>query len=91
MVLRSKLNGKNMIMALNAWAVSIFRYGTKILKWNKNELQEMEKKTRKFMAMNKELHKRRNVTRLYISKENGGRGLSMPIRGKKWPSVVRQK
>ena len=35
-------------MALNTWAVSILRYGAGILTWNKNELQEMDRKTRKF-------------------------------------------
>ena len=39
-ILKSKLNGRNKIMALNTWAVSILRYGARILKRNKNELQE---------------------------------------------------
>ena len=46
MILKSKLNGRNKIRALNTWAVSILRYGAGILKWNKNELQEMDRKTR---------------------------------------------
>ena len=54
LIVKSKLNGKNKIMALNTWAVSIFRYGAGILRWNKNELQVMHRKARKFMAMNKE-------------------------------------
>ena len=62
-------------MALNTWAVSILRYGAGILKWNKNELQEMDRKTRKFMTMNKELHPRSDVARLYVSQKNGGKGL----------------
>ena len=56
LILKSKLNGRNKIMALNTWEVSILRYGAGILKWNKNELEEMDRKTRKFMTMNKELH-----------------------------------
>ena len=62
-------------MALNTWAVSIFRYGAGTLKWNKNEPQEMDRKTRKLMTMNKELHPRSDVIRLYVSRKNGGRGL----------------
>ena len=42
LILKSKLNGRNKIMALNTWAVPILRYGAGILKWNKNELQEMD-------------------------------------------------
>ena len=75
LILKSKLNGRNKIMALNTWAVSIVRCGAGILKWNKNELQEMDRKTRKFMTMNKELHPRSDVARLHISRKNGGRGL----------------
>ena len=36
LILKSKLNGRNKIMALNTWTVSILRYGARILKWNKN-------------------------------------------------------
>ena len=62
-------------MAMNTCAVSILRYGAGILKWNQNELQEMDRKTRKLMTMNKELHPRSDVARLYVSRKNGGRGL----------------
>ena len=75
LILKSKLNGRNKIMALNTWAVSILRYGAGILKCNKNELQEMDRKTRTFMTLNKELHPRNDGGRLYVSRKNGGRGL----------------
>ena len=75
LILKSKLNGRNKIMALNTWAVSILRYGAGILKWNKNELQEMDRKTRKLTKMNKELHPRSDVVWLYVSRENCERGL----------------
>ena len=75
MILESKLKGTNKIMALNTWAVSILRYGAGILQWNKNELQEMDRTTSKFMTMNKELHPRSDVRRLYVFRTNGGRDL----------------
>ena len=34
----------------------------------------MDRKTKKFMTINKELHSRNNVARLYISRKNGRRG-----------------
>ena len=68
LILKSKLNGGNNIMPLKIWAVSTLRYGAGIRKWNKNELQEMDRKTRKFMTMNKELHPRSDVARLHVSK-----------------------
>ena len=64
LILKSKLNGKNKIMVLNTQTVSILRYGAGLLKQNMNELQEMDRKTRKFIPMNKELHPRSDVARL---------------------------
>ena len=64
LILNSKLNERNKIMALNTWAVSILRYVAGIFRWNKNELQEIDRKTRKFMTMNKVLHPRSDLARL---------------------------
>ena len=75
MILKSKLNGRNKITTLNTWAVSILRYGAGILKWNKNELQETDRKTRKLMTINNELHPQSDIARLHVSRKNGGRGL----------------
>ena len=71
LILKSKLNLRKKAMVLNTWAVSIMRYGAGMLKWNKNELQEMDRKTRRFKTVNKELHPRSNVARLYVSRKNG--------------------
>ena len=63
-------------MAPNTLAVFIMRYGAGMLqKWNKNELQKMGRKIRKFMTMNKELHPRTDVAWLYVSRGNGGTDL----------------
>ena len=56
-------------MAVNSWAVSIMRYDAGIFKWNKNELQELERKTRKFLTMNKEMHPRRDFAWLHVSRK----------------------
>ena len=42
LVMRSKLNGRNKIMAVNIWAVSLMRYGAGILGSNMNELQKLD-------------------------------------------------
>ena len=76
LILKSKLNGKNNIMVLNTWAVFIMRYGAGIFKWNKNELHEIDRKTRKCMTIIKELHPKNDVAWLYVSRKNGGRGLT---------------
>ena len=75
LVMKSPLNGKNKIKAANTWAVSLMRYGVGTIKWNKEELQEIDRKSRKIMTMNKELQPRSDVARIYAPREKGGRGL----------------
>ena len=74
-LLTSKLNGGNMIKAMNTWAVAAVRYTAGIVDWKVDELKVMDRKTRKLMTMNKALHPKADVDRLYVSRENGGRGL----------------
>ena len=49
-ILKSKLNGGNIISAINSRAVSIVRYGAGIINWTKMELEELDLKTRKLMT-----------------------------------------
>ena len=71
----SKLNGGNVISAMNTWAVSLMRYGAGVINWTKEDLMQIDRKTRKIMTMNRMLHSRSNVGRLYIPRKEGGRGL----------------
>ena len=75
LILKSKLNGKNKIKAINTWAVAVLRYGAGILTWNVEELKELDRKTRKLLTMHKGLHPKSDVDRLYLSRKDGGRGL----------------
>ena len=52
------------------------RYDAGILKWYTNELQEMDRKLRKFTTTNRELHPRSDVVWLYVSRENSSRELT---------------
>ena len=75
LILRSKLNGRNKIMAVNTWVASVMRYGAGILKWNTDELKSLDRRTRKFMTMHGVLHPRSDIGGVYLSREMGGRGL----------------
>ena len=74
-VLKSKLNAGNTIKAINTWSVSLVRYVAGIIEWNKEELQRMDRKTRKLLTMHGGFHPRSDVDRLYVPKDKGGRGL----------------
>ena len=75
LILKSKLNGKNKIEAINTWAVAIVRYGAGILEWRADELRALDRKTRKLLTMYKGLHPKSDCDRLYIARKVGGRGL----------------
>ena len=72
-ILKSKLNGRNIISAINSRAVSIVIYEAGIIIWTKMELEERE--TRTLMTMYEELHPKADVDRLYLQRCEGGRGL----------------
>lgn len=74
-IMQSKLSGGNSIKAVNSWAVSLLRYSAPFVNWTRLELQEMDRKTRKIMNMNRALAPRDSVARLYLPRKEGGRGL----------------
>ena len=74
-VLKSKLNGGNTIKAINTWAVPVIRYTAGIVDWTRAELDDLDRKTRKVMTANHALHPQSDVDRLYLSRQQGGRGL----------------
>ena len=74
-ILKSKLNGGNTVKAINTWAVPVVRYSGGIVDWTKEDLEIMDRKTRKLMTINKALHPRACVARLYIPRNQGGRGM----------------
>ena len=69
------LNGGNTIRAINSRAVSLVRYSAGILKWTKDEIKAMDRKTKKILAMNRMYHPQSDTDRLYIPRVEGGRGL----------------
>ena len=75
LILKSKLNGKNKITAVNTWAVSIFRYGAGIIDWKDSELNSIDRQTRKTLTMYGAMHPKCDVDRLYITIKEEGRGL----------------
>ena len=75
-LLETKLNSRNLIKGKNAWAVSLVWYSGPFLKWTRDELKQMDQRTRKLMTMYKALHPRDDVDRLYVSRKEVGRWLA---------------
>ena len=75
-LLETKLGSRNLIKGINTWAVPLVRYSGPFLKWTRDELRQMDQRTRKIMTMKKALHPRDDVHRLYVPRKEGGRGLT---------------
>ena len=75
-ILETKLSSRNLIKGINTWAVPLVRYSGPFLKWTRDELKQMDQRRRRLMTMDKTLHPRDDVDRLYVSRKEGGKGLA---------------
>ena len=75
LILKSKLNGKNKIQAINTWAVALLRYGAGIINWKVDELKIMDRTMRKTLKMYGAFHPRSDIDRIYLKRKHAGRGL----------------
>lgn len=62
-------------LASNTWAVSLLRYSGGIIRWNKSELLDVDRRTRKLMTITGALHPKSDADIIYIPRWKGGRGL----------------
>ena len=74
--LDTKLSSRNLIKGINTWAVPLVRYSGLSWKWTRDKVKQMYQRTRKLMTMHKALHPRDDVDRLYVTRKEGGRGLT---------------
>lgn len=71
----SELSGPNKVAATNMLAIPIMTYSFGVLKWNVDELRQLDRETRKTMHLNRSLHPKSSVPRIYLPRQQGGRGL----------------
>ena len=75
LVLNSELNARNRIAAINTLAVPVVLYSYGIIDWKLNEIQDLDKMTRKWLCMNQMLAKKADVDRIYLPCQEGRRSL----------------
>ncbi|XP_063591903.1 uncharacterized protein LOC134768991 [Penaeus indicus] len=75
LVLKTELNSKNRIEALNTLAVPVVQYSFNILNWKMDEIRRMDTKTRQLLTSNRMHHLKADVDRLYLPRRSGGRGM----------------
>ena len=75
-LLETKLNCRKLSKGINTWDVSLVRYSRPFLKWTRDELRQIDQRTRELMTMHRALHPRDDVDRLYVPRKEGGRGFA---------------
>ena len=75
-LLETKVYWRNLIKEINTWAIPTGIYSRSFLNWTREELQQMDQRTRKLMTKHKNLHLRYDVESLHISRKEGGRGIA---------------
>ena len=73
---KSELYSRNKVMAHNIFAVPVFTLTFGILNWTKEEVHNIDTRTRKILTCTGNCHKNSRVDRLYTKREVGGRGLN---------------
>jgi len=73
--LGTELSAKNKIQAIGSLAVPVLRNSFGIVKWHQEELQKLDRKTRKLLTIHGQRHPKADVDRLYVPRKQGGRGL----------------
>ena len=63
----SKPSNRNLIKS-NKQSVPLVRYSGPFLKWTREELKQMDQKTRKLITMLRALHPRNDINKLYVSR-----------------------
>jgi len=75
LVLGTELSAKNKIEAIGSLEVPILRYSFGIVNWHQEELQKLNRKTRKLLTIHGHHYPKVDVDRLYVHRKQGGRSL----------------
>ena len=70
------LNTKNELEAINRLAIPVATYSFNVVNWNLDEIKRIDRKIRKLMTLNRMHHPKANMSRIYISRKEKGRGMS---------------
>ena len=75
LVLKSELNARNKRAVINTLAVPVLFYSYGVIDWKLDEIQDLDRITRKQLCMNWMLAKKADVDRIYCPCQEGGRSL----------------
>jgi len=73
--LGTELSAKNKIQAIGSLAVPVLRHSFGIVNWRQEELQKLDRKTRKLLTIHGQHHPKADVDNFYVPRKQGGRSL----------------
>ena len=75
MVLWTELHGRNKILAINVFALSVVNHGFGVIYWRNMDLQQLDQRTTNLLSMHVVRHLAAGIDWLYALCAEGGRGL----------------
>ena len=75
LILKTELNSKNKITAIDSLAIPVVIYSFNIVNWNLSELRKLDAKIRKRFTCHRMHHPKSGDDRLYVPRNKGGRGM----------------
>ena len=74
---KSELNDQNLIQAINSKVIPVAAYPMNVCKMTKGELNELDQIVKKELRKSNMLGKQASDERLYLKRDQGGRGLKL--------------
>jgi hypothetical protein len=75
-MLKTKLNGKNTIKAINTYAIPVLTFSFGIVKWTPTDLENLQIRTRALLTRYRMHHPRAAKERLTLPQHTGGRRMA---------------
>ena len=74
-ICKTRLNGRNLVKAINTLAISVLTYSFGIIHWSDTELEDLKRKMRTTLTKFKYHHPKAAMERVTIPRKEGGRGI----------------
>lgn len=74
-VCNTQLCSKNLVKAINTYAIPVLTYSFGIVSWCDTEIERMQRKVRTTLTKYRKHHPRSNTVRLTLPRSEGGRGI----------------
>lgn len=75
LILKTNLNSRNTIKAINTFAIPILTYSFGIIQWSKTDIKKLQRTANTLLTKHRKHHPKSCVQRLTLPRQEGGRGL----------------